>query len=254
MDFDSSKNAYTFFKVAYKNNNCFIFTEFDFDNPLTYNERKGKPKSNDRYLVYVKSNSNLTNTLGNDFSLSGDCFFNFNYYKKRKYTDIIDHPDINDDKKILLKNKLSDCCKRHHSYSNIVLFPTTGALNSFKGKVYFKKDNSLHYDNKNFGDDRPDTFLYCLNEYFVNKDEFILSASIFTNKPYIENFLTLNEFDDIFMYCDKMLFIKDKNFISKLIDNGKNDITSAEDLNRYMDLAIEYWEIRNKSINNLPNP
>ena len=59
------------------------------------------------------------------------------------------------------------------------------------------------------------------------------------NKEYLLNYL--NFFDDIYDYCRKIYFIEDREFVDRIIANGQKPLESREDVVRYMNLAIEYW-------------
>ena len=66
-----------------------------------------------------------------------------------------------------------------------------------------------------------------------------------------ENFPILNdllkEYSDIYKYCEIFYTIHDKEFVKKLIENGKKPMKTAKDVENYMNLANEFWKKRKKT-------
>ena len=65
---------------------------------------------------------------------------------------------------------------------------------------------------KDSAHDRMDTFIYCLNEFFVNTENdnhLILEVSSNLNKPFLTKYLR-ESFNDVYDYCQKVNFIFDK--------------------------------------------
>lgn len=137
----------------------------------------------------------------------------------------------------------------HHDKLNFSAMPTTGGMNNFKGKVYFDENKIIYKKNgwHNSAYDRLDTFVYCLNELFVNKNELVLSCSTQANKSCIEEYL--KTFSDIYDYCRKIYFVDNSDFVKRLIKNGSKPINNSVDLKQYMEIAIEYWKIKENTIN-----
>lgn len=166
--------------------------------------------------------------------MSGDCFFNFNSNKIELLKEIsgID------------KEKLKKCGEMHYSVYNMVLLQTMG--NMQKRKQWGLGLTSQHGKYENL--DRGDTFLYLLNEFFQNNNEYICSASTKSNKDVLKKYL--NSFDEVKDYAAKMLQIEDENFIDKLIKNGEKQLDSAC-VNDYLNIALEFWEKRKCKIGQL---
>lgn len=157
--------------------------------------------------------------------LSGDCFFNFNNYKIKRLKQIhgVD------------EEKLKICSEMHHSIYNMVLLQTMGNMQK-------RKQQGLQLSPGKYEQlDRGDTFLYLLNKFYKEKNEKILAASTQANKESLRKYL-LN-FKDVEDYADNMLQINEKEFINKLIENGKKQLDSSN-VNDYLDIALEFWKKR----------
>lgn len=235
---DSSKESWQYYKKIYTEEHWPLIKKFDLENVLTYAERTRTPsKGYQRYLAYVKKE--YTSEFGPMFALGGECDFNFNFDKRKQFEKIIEKERYNEE----LVKQLEDCCSMHHNKINFSLMPTTGSMNNFKGKVYFEGDK-IKYEESNIWNplayDRLDTFVYCLNEFFINNSSLVLAASTIFNKDNLKNYLR-SEFKDIYDYCKKVYFINDKEFIDVIINNGSKPIQSAKDLGEYMDLAVRFW-------------
>lgn len=47
-----------------------------------------------------------------------------------------------------------------------------------------------------------------------------------------------------------LILIKiNKNFINKIIENGKKELKDSKDLEKYINLANEFWELKKQFIN-----
>ena len=239
---DSSKEAWNYYKEIYTEKHWPLIKEFNMEEVITCEERnKKKPKEILRYRSYIKKNSSYISVFGSEFSLGGDCDFNFNEKKVHLFQKLImDFPEH--------KDKLRRCCSMHHNELNFSLMPTTGAMNNLKGSTYFNSNNIIKYDDFYHASahDRLDTFIHILNEFYENKDELIFSCSTQNNKGCLHAYL--ETFKDIYDYCKIVYFIEDRAFVKRLIDNGKKPINSADDLNRYMEIAFNYWKLKKRNI------
>lgn len=245
-EIDSSRKSWKYYKGIYTEKHWPLIKEFNLEEVFTYEERNNKPpKRIKRYRSYIKAESPYKHKLGSQFALGGECDFNFNSNKKRLFEEIL--KGNSSTKK--LEEQLEKCCSMHHNKLNFSVMPTTGGMNDFKGLVYFE-NGEIQYkeDGWNKGaHDRLDTFVYCLNELFTNKNELVLSCSTECNKICLKEYL--NTFTDIYDYCRKIYFIDNREFVKRLIKNGSKPINNADDLKEYMDIAIEYWKIKDSNIN-----
>ncbi len=131
----------------------------------------------------------------------------------------------------------------HHTLVNFSLLQVMGNMQDFKSKGLKLCCNKNKYDYL----DRLDTFIYNLNNYFEvddkSKDDTnLLKNSSKCNASSLKEYLS--SFKDINKYCKEVYFIDDKEFIKKLIESGKQPISSSERVVEYMDLALEFWKIK----------
>lgn len=239
FDPDSSPNAWEFYRKIYNESQWSFWDEFDFKNLKLLN----KPYRLHGKISYKKSS--YVKVLGKEFKFSGDCAFNFNDKKCKRFDSLLSEKD---------KELLQKCKSNHHNILNFSLLPTTGGLNNFKGKLYVTDIAGVNYSGVQHQncDDRLDSFLYCINQYFERKSKLIFCCCSEANESCLESFLLL--FDDIYDFCEKLYLIRDKILVRKLLNNGKKPITTHEDVIRYMNLAIEFWEYRKIIFDNMNFP
>lgn len=223
-DPDSSPMAFKHYRRVYTPEHCPLMANFDWSNINTRNHLLNNNNQNDYERLYIKSNNDCIG-LGEKFLLGGETDFNFN---EKKFFDLM---QILRQEKVRHKDfkKLQFCKENYHSVVNFSLMPATGAMGNFKGSEKF---------------DRLDCFICSLNEFYVNGDYQVLSEGKRNNKEYLLNYLNL--FRDIYDYCKKIYFIEEKDFVDRIIMNGQKPLESRADIIRYMDLAIDYWNRKEK--------
>ena len=91
--------------------------------------------------------------------------------------------------------------------------------------------------------DRFDTFVNELSQYYSGLNVNVLSASSDQNKFALVSYLN-NSFDDVYDYCKSICFISSKEFVDKIISQGSMPIITCDDVVRYMNLAEEYWNLK----------
>ena len=183
--------------------------------------------------------------------LSGDCFFNFN---DKKIAAFIKNVQCDSE----TKKCLMACANRHHSNENCVLMPTTGGMNKVKGKIYYRDAGFVIAGVGRPTDkcyDRPDTFLFYLNDFYEHKERALdllgagkyLSNSIFKEALQSFNFADLYSFlvgfEDVYDYC-RFFYGMEREFVDRMIEEGKRPITVDEDLRRYIELAKDFWQLQ----------
>lgn len=253
FEYDSDKDRWEYYKNTYKD--IIIDTDKLF---LRKNRLVGTfsvNKINNQIKLKQVENKSKENCI----ELSGDCFFNFNEKKYEIYMQIAQNSEN-------LKNNLleyKNSC--HHSNANCVLLPVTGALNNVKGNIYFKKKNKQFKVYNQSGrppmnrDDRPDTFIYKLSEFWDIKSKgecnlreagLFLQNSVFSYSLNGENFAViydfLNSFNSLEEFCDLMFGINE-NLVSEMKNNGRIPITDIDSLKKYLDLANKFWNSRKKT-------
>jgi hypothetical protein len=216
-------------------------------NKLIQKGNKDKPK---RLYAQV---SDSTDALGPFFKLAGDTDFNFNDNKWPRFEKLLNKAP--DEFKAKALAMLEKCKDMHHRLVNFSLSASTGGLQNVKGCVF----------------DRLDTFVYLLNDYFLEKPDAhtvlrMVSGTRTQNKKPLINYLA--SFEDIYDYCDRVYFIKrnavytirsekilavdskditGEDFVKRLICCGGNALTTPEDVICYMELAMDFWEIKKQS-------
>ena len=238
FDPDSSPLAWKHYKKYYQNS----FKDYDFDNLYffkftgfnspyidtntddKYFYKNKEDNSNNRLFIIKKDSyinkDNSVYYFSTDLRLGGDVDFNFNNQKLKLYKEI-----INNDKYLL--NKLDECSKMHHTVVNFSLMQSVGNLQKVKGSDKF---------------DRFDVLIYKLNKYYEKDSTEVLNEASYANKPYLIKFLL--EFYDIYDYMEKVHFINDKLFVDKIIFQGSLSLNNKDDVERYLNLALEVWKIK----------
>lgn len=198
---------------------------------------------------YALINGEYNQTKFNDFRMSGDTDFNFSKRKCEQFSKLIDNDKgLTVDIRRNYMKKLRQCNARYHTYENFSFMPITGHLQLKK---------------RDCGGDRFDEFLYELSQYYKNgsnRDDTIFrranwmgSKGQFNETGELKNYLDLFKGNEgIYDYCKEVYLIQDSEFIKKIIYCGEdhrrkknNKIKmDAKDLDAYMNLAIEYWDMR----------
>ena len=217
FDPDSSPKAWEHYKKVYSDSN---YLKPMFENDFIYSGNEYL-----RLIRYIKNNMPDARTKKHEIYMEfgGDCDFNFNAKKVKVFKEKIYEED---------KELLEICSKNHHMLHNFSLMPRTGALNNIKGSGY----------------DRFDTFIYRLNDFFINEESNLrnrLSKS--TNGKILISFL--ESFENIYDYCDNMYFLKSKSFVEYLIVRGNSDLKTKDDFRKYLKLACVYWVLKSNAIN-----
>lgn len=202
---------------------------------------------------YVLINGEYNQIQFNNFRISGDTDFNFSKRKCEQFSKLIETDKaLTVDMRENFMEKLRQCNSRYHTYENFSFMPITGHLQLKK---------------RDCGGDRFDEFLYELSQYYENgrnandtifrRANWMGSKGQFNESFELKNYLDLF-IDGIYDYCKEVYLIKDRKFIKRIVASGeahkknKNNKIKMDtnDLNIYMDLAIDYWDMRKKIIVN----
>ena len=170
------------------------------------------------YVVKVKST---------EIYVNGDVCFNTKLKYKTRYSLL--GSLIKESSQFKDMNQLLS--ELRYSPMNISILPKTGGLNIIK---------------KNFADDRLDSFIWLLNQYYRGVTAPIVNRG--TVNSCISNQLLLKCFLDKFKsekeFCLFFYGLEDEKFVSKLIGSGQRAICNISDLYQFLKLAIEFWTIR----------
>lgn len=240
---DSSNEAWEFYrKKYYENSNWELLDNFDFNNKKTRYQKDGKYKNVTRKKLWLKDDSELKNSFGELFCFSGERVFNFDS-QKYHLRQIIENSQCELNKKEMCLRLLGICEKFYFSKYNLSILPVTGGLNNLKGSLYFDDNGFIKFSRfKKSGKqlDRFDTFIFVVNEYYKNENELLLSYSKITvNEKCLIAFL--DTFNDVYDFCNKLYQLDDRKFIDFLMKNGKKDIITIDDVERYCQLALIFW-------------
>ena len=172
---------------------------------------------------------------GKNIGIGGDCCFNFNTNKFKKFMEIIITEEV---RKILVL-----CSALHYSPINFALMPKNGGMNNIKG-VGIQ------------GLDRFDTFIASLDLFFKNKKNPIaikliagFKASQNSLVPFLESIDSIEKYLELF-YPELLTKNKNKNSLcKKLIKSGKEPIDSEDRVLEHIELAIRFWEAKLKYYN-----
>lgn len=197
--------------------------------------------------------------------ISGDASFNFKKEIKSKtrqkyeyFKELIMQAYSGKEQQEYL-NELKCCNLMFHSFHNFAVMPVTGAMNNFKGSGSYMKDGCQYLD-------RLDKFLYYMDQYYKDSNRSIHNP-IFSkafgqdskertkeeNTLIIKNALKqfLDSIGSVYKYCEYFYLINDRNFIDRLVENGKTTIDSGKAVVTYMNLANDFWAIRHEIIKSL---
>ncbi len=214
-DVDSSPKAWEYYKIKYKDKEK--IQKYDFNNL----ENKGSKYF--RKIAKCNTDENIPYKLG------GDCDFNFNEKKMKKFNNIL--AQYENDEREEVEKILNECSNQHHTLKNFSLMQVVGNMQGRK--------------NGGCGDnfDRLDSFIYLLSIYYNGENEEILNCSTAVNKDCLKDFL--NEYENVYEYCETF-YCLEKEFVDKLIRNGSKKIKTLKDILTYTNLAKEYWAIQEK--------
>lgn len=194
--------------------------------------------------------------------ISGDTLFNFKseidgakkgYGKYEKYKKILENAkEFDEVQKEWYLYMLKFCNKMNYTLHNFGLMSVTGGLQRFKGNVggkWDRMDSFVYWIDRYFKDNpASNMFTYIIpnwKKYKTNEEKVMAKSAI---RADLEIFLEM--FDkDIYAYCREMYLITDSAYVEKLIESGKQDIKCGKDVVRYMELAIEYWIMKDKILN-----
>lgn len=209
-EYDVENSSWNVYKCMYKD-----YLEINSDN-IT---KKGTQRP------YIKSSLIYNGKKSEELSFSGETDFNFSKtkvfgYGRNRYNHFkkfLDKKDVNS------IHMLDTCCDNFHSQVNISLMPQTGCLQLVK---------------KSIGNDRLDTFVWCLNEYYHHRNSLVFNFCSYENLNALTSFLEL--FQNIHEYC-RVIYCIDSKLTDHLVESGRKPIDSAKRVTEYMELANEFW-------------
>lgn len=228
QEYDISDDILEWYKKIYSGKGG-LGDYFDLENLC---KEKGK-------RAYYKAKENaISDEYAKLIDISGDIVFNFSekglrgqsrYEILKKYINEISDSDL----KEIYIHRLDYCKEHHHSKENCALIPKQGNLQNAKQGI---------------GNDRGDTFIWALDEYFENNVEILLNFATYEHKKILINYLeTLRlpgKHQSVYHYCELFFNITDTRFINELIVFGSKTIDSEFRARKYIDLALNFWKKR----------
>jgi len=217
-EFDSSKEAWEAYRLLYKDN---------FPNGLTVKNNKTRQFIEERITIKEKMSSNA-------ISFSGDT--DFNYTKGFAHSRLTAYRKYLKDGKIpgkyasIYKNNLTIFEELTYSIVNISLIPQNGNLQAIKQGV---------------GNDRLDTFVWALDEYYSNNSNVLFNHSSANNMTVLKEYLAM--YQDVYEYCATVYHINE-SLVDDLIESGKWPIDTPERVIEFMNLTYRFWTQKAKYI------
>lgn len=227
------------YKSKYK-----LYSEFNFKSPEYYFNRPDINSDCNRLFVFAKDEKKFE-ANPHVFRLGGDTDWNFqdeNKCWKNKFGKL--NKLITKEE---LKKRLLQCNNMHHTPLNFSIMPPTGNMQGVKSIGY--------------GDwlDRFDSFASIVNDYYTGHSNMLLTGNDSNqkmtkeqkeaNRKSIEKYLSY--FDNVYDYFEQHYFINDRDFIKRLIESGKKKIEKQNDVERYISLAEEYWNLKEEYLTRL---
>lgn len=101
---------------------------------------------------------------------------------------------------------------------------------------------------KAIGNDRIDTFIWALDEWYKGGACLLLNCSSNENIASVKEYLGL--FKNVYDYCNTIYFIDDA-LVRDLISSGTKPIDSYQRAKEYMILATRFWKQKREVISRL---
>lgn len=188
---------------------------------------------------YIKSKTVFGKKLSNEMMFSGETDLNFTkgfaHTRIAAYLTYLKESSAREDYIKGYINNLELCKKLTYSVVNISMMPITGNLQCTKGKL---------------ADDRIDTFIYSIENYYNGIDNLLMNYSSAQNANLLEEYLNLSK--SASEYCLKMYRINE-SLVDDMIISGRDAINTAEKVSRYMKLAYRFWCQKLKYLNSKEN-
>lgn len=196
---------------------------------------------------YTKSIWMITDNkliVGQNIGIAGDCVFNFNEKKVPIFWKNIDKDNTCEmEVKKKIREILLLCLSMHYSVYNFSLMPKNGGMQIVKGRDSF---------------DRLGTLLNLLDDY-LSKNNSVDNHEVLSGicKKYVNSKNALKKFlhkiDSLENYCKTFYHIdnntkyvdvkgNEKTLINAILDSGKFEMKSCEEIIEYISIAVRFWE------------
>ncbi|NMA84056.1 MAG: hypothetical protein GX962_09360 [Epulopiscium sp.] len=209
MEYDISEIAWETYKLLYGSNFKII-------------ENKNR--------LHIESTFSLEGKTTGVLSFSGETDFNFKvafaHSRREAYIKHLKDLESSEEKEKyfkVYKNKFEICEKLMYSVVNISMMPQTGNLQNTK---------------RGIGNDRIDTFIYVIENYYDGIDNLLMNYSSAENIEFLKQYFKM--FSSAKEYCATIYHINE-SLVDELIESGKNPIDTPERVIQYMNLAYRFW-------------
>lgn len=210
-EFDTSNEAWEVYKLLYEVN-------FPDGTELKQNKRR-------RFIEERITVNNRTSAKPINFSGDTD----FNYTKGFAHSRLTVYRKYLKDGKIpgkyakIYSNNLTIFEELTYSIVNVSLIPQNGNMQAIKQGV---------------GNDRLDTFIWALDEYYNKTSNVLFNHSSANNMPVLKEYLAM--YQDVYEYCATVYHINE-SLVDELIESGKRAVDSPERVIEFMNLTYRFW-------------
>lgn len=210
-EFDTSNEAWEVYKLLYEVN-------FPDGTELKQNKRR-------RFIEERITVNNRTSAKPINFSGDTD----FNYTKGFAHSRLTAYRKYLKDGKIpgkyakIYSNNLTIFEELTYSIVNVSLIPQNGNMQAIKQGV---------------GNDRLDTFIWALDEYYNKTSNVLFNHSSANNMPVLKEYLAM--YQDVYEYCATVYHINE-SLVDELIESGKRAVDSPERVIEFMNLTYRFW-------------
>lgn len=209
-EFDTSNEAWEVYKLLY---------EVNFHDRIELKQNKRR-FIEERFIVNKRTSTKLIN-------FSGDTDFNFTkgfaHSRLTAYRKYIKDGKIPDKYAKIYSNNLTIFEELTYSIVNVSLIPQNGNLQAIKQGV---------------GNDRLDTFIWALDEYYNETSNVLFNHSSANNMPVLKEYLAM--YQDVYEYCATVYHIN-VSLVDDLIESGKRAVDSPERVIEFMNLTYRFW-------------
>lgn len=210
-EFDTSNEAWEVYKLLYEVN-------FPDGTELKQNKRR-------RFIEERITVNNRTSAKPINFSGDTD----FNYTKGFAHSRLTAYRKYLKDGKVpgkyakIYSNNLTIFEELTYSIVNVSLIPQNGNMQAIKQGV---------------GNDRLDTFIWALDEYYNKTSNVLFNHSSANNMPVLKEYLAM--YQDVYEYCATVYHINE-SLVDELIESGKRAVDSPERVIEFMNLTYRFW-------------
>ena len=210
-EFDTSNEAWEVYKLLY---------EVNFPDGIELKQNKRRRFIEERITVNNRTSAKPIN-------FSGDT--DFNYTKGFARSRLTAYRKYLKDGKIpgkyakIYSNNLTIFEELTYSIVNVSLIPQNGNMQAIKQGV---------------GNDRLDTFIWALDEYYNETSNVLFNHSSANNMPVLKEYLAM--YQDVYEYCATVYHINE-SLVDELIESGKRAVDSPERVIEFMNLTYRFW-------------